>query len=255
MRRANGSKSKKQVRLSESSEMYLQIIWKLTENGGEVSITDIARALGHSLSTVSERVVRLTKAGFLRHRWREQVTMTHKGRKIACSIIRKRRLLKTFLFQMAGYGIQELHQEACRLEHVISERLADALETMLANPPYDPHGHPIPSRDGTVMKEFFKPLSSVDEGKTVRITQLKSVEPAVLEYVACLGLLPGRICTVVQKAPFQGPLTITDGSERISISYEVASIIGTYGETVSCIDAIERGRVSYMPTGRLVAGP
>ncbi|MGC8775484.1 MAG: metal-dependent transcriptional regulator [Chlorobaculum sp.] len=211
--------------LSESSEMYLQVIWRLTEKGGEVSVSDIARAMGHTLSTVSEKIVQLTEGGLLRHEWREGVSMTPKGRKAACRTIRKRRLLETFLFRMAGYGIHELHEEACRLEHLISERLSDALDRMLGYPMHDPHGHPIPARDGSVRKELLEPLSAVDEGRTVRIAQLRSADPDVLEYVARLGLLPGKSCTVIQKAPFQGPLTIADGSERVAIAFGIAAII------------------------------
>lgn len=221
----NAHSGGKPAQLSESSEMYLQVIWRLTEKGGEVSVSDIARAMGHTLSTVSEKIVRLTVGGFLRHEWREGVSMTPKGRKAACRTLRKRRLLETFLFRMAGYGIHELHEEACRLEHLISERLSDALDRMLGYPMHDPHGHPIPARDGSVRKELLEPLSAVDEGRTVRIAQLRSADPDVLEYAARLGLLPGKSCTVIQKAPFQGPLTIADGSERVAIAFEIAAII------------------------------
>ncbi|WP_245153586.1 metal-dependent transcriptional regulator [Chlorobaculum sp. 24CR] len=228
--RSSGAVGGKPEKLSESSEMYLQVIWRLTEREREVSVSDIAKAMGHSLSTVSEKIVRLTEGGLLRHEWREGVSMTPKGRQAACRTIRKRRLLETFLFKMAGYGIHELHEEACRLEHVISERLSDALDRLLGYPMHDPHGHPIPARDGSFRPELLEPLSEVDEGRTVRIAQLRSADPEVLEYTARLGLLPGRSCTVMQKAPFQGPLTIADGSERIAIAFEIASIIDVQAE-------------------------
>ena len=223
--RSSGAAGGKPEPLSESSEMYLQVIWRLTERGSEASVSDIAKAMGHSLSTVSEKIAKLTERGFLRHEWREGVSMTPRGRKAACRTIRKRRLLETFLFRKAGYGIHELHEEACRLEHLISERLSDALDRMLGYPMHDPHGHPIPARDGSVRKEPLEALSAVEEGRTVRIAQLRSADPEVLEYAARLGLLPGKRCTVMQKAPFQGPLTIADGSERVAIAFEIASII------------------------------
>jgi len=226
MRRTSGSEQSKAERLSESSEMYLQVIWRLTEKEREVSVSDISRAMGHSLSTVSEKIVRLTKAGFLRHEWREGVSITPKGRKSACRTIRKRRLIETFLFNMAGYGIHELHEEACRLEHVISERLSDALDRMLGYPRCDPHGHPIPDRDGAIAEEPLTALSSADEGRTVRIARLRSVDREVLEYAARVGLLPGRSFSVVEKAPLQGPLTLADSSgERMAISLDIASLI------------------------------
>ncbi|MBN1928881.1 MAG: metal-dependent transcriptional regulator [Chlorobiaceae bacterium] len=256
MRQTGRSAQPKAERLSESSEMYLQVIWRLTEKEREVSVSDIARAIGHSLSTVSEKIVRLTEAGFLRHEWREGVSMTPRGRKAACRTIRKRRLLETFLFRMAGYGIHELHEEACRLEHVISDRLSDALDRMLGYPRHDPHGHPIPERDGTVRKEALMALSDADQGRTVRIARLKSPDAEVLEYAARVGLLPERSFTVVEKAPLQGPLTLVDNSgERLAISFAIASLIDIHaGEKADEEDALVRGRQSLWPSFRQ-AGP
>jgi len=255
MKRTGGLKEENQERLSESSEMYLQIIWRLTEKGGEVSVTDIAKALCHTLSTVSERVVRLTEAGFLHHEWRERVSMTPRGRRRACRTIRKRRLLETFLYRMAGYGIHELHEEACRLEHIISDRLADALDRMLDFPQRDPHGHSIPGRDGAIREDALEPLSGAIEDRTVCIVRLRSADPEVLEYAARIGLLPGRSFTVAEKAPLQGPLTLVDGDRRIAISYEIASIVDIHAGQSVCPDEIARGRQSCMPSIRQVAGP
>jgi DtxR family Mn-dependent transcriptional regulator len=173
---------------------------------------------------------------------------------MACRTIRKRRLLETFLFTMAGYGIHELHEDACRLEHLISDRFADALDRMLGYPVHDPHGHPIPSSDGTLRKESLEPLSAVAEGQTVRIAQLRSADPEVLEYAARLGLLPGKSCTVIQKAPFQGPLTIADGSERIAIAFELASVIDIQASTEESPDVSDSSRQSISSFVRQSAG-
>jgi len=255
MARTNGQK-KGPDRLSESSEMYLQVIWRLTEKEREVSVTDIARAMGFSLSTVSERIVRLTDAGYLHHEWRERVSLTDKGRLVACRVIRKRRLIETFLFRMAGYGIHELHSEACKLEHVISDRLADALDRMLGYPLHDPHGHSIPERDGSVIDEPLEPLSDVESGQTVKIARLRSVNPEVLEYAANIGLVPGRSFTVVEKAPLQGPLTLTDESERIAISFEIASMIDIQaGQEGKEFEESDRGRLLSLPLLRQGTGP
>lgn len=252
---ANGKTDGKQSRPSESSEMYLQVIWRLTEKGGDVSISDIARALGHSLSTVSEKVVRLTTAGLLRHEWRERVSLTARGRKTACRTIRKRRLLETFLFRMAGYGFQELHEEACRLEHVISERFADALDRMLGYPQRDPHGHSIPARDGSVREEPLEPLSQVDEGREVRIARLRSVDAELLEYASVIGLLPGRSFTVIEKAPFEGPLTLDDGAARVAISFRIASIVDIQAGLEGDLEEPERERQPLTPSIRRSAAP
>jgi len=157
---------------------------------------------------------------------------------------------------MAGYGIHELHEEACRLEHIISERLSDALDRMLGYPMHDPHGHPIPERDGTVRKEALMALSDADHGRTVRIARLKSPDAEVLEYAARIGLLPERSFTIVEKAPLQGPLTLVDDSgERLAISFAIASLIDIHaGEKEDEEDALVRGRQSLWPSFRQ-AGP
>jgi len=232
-------------RLSESNEMYLVVIWRLTENSREVSVSDIARALGHSLSTVSEKVMRLTQSGLLHHEWRERVSMTSRGRRMACRTIRRRRLLETFLFRMAGYAIHELYEEACKLEHVISERFADELDRMLGYPQHNPHGHIIPGRDGRVRAEDLEPLSVAGESRMVRIARLRSDDSGVLAYAASLGLLPGRSFMVVEKAPLHGPMTLDDGSRCIAISHEVASIIDIHTGLDDDLDESVGGRQSF----------
>ena len=216
--------------LSESSEMYLQAVYRLTEKERGVSISAIARVLGHSLSTVSERVSRLAAAGYLSHEWREGVSLTERGHRAACRTLRKRRLIETFLFQLADYGIHELYEEACRLEHLISDRFADALDRILGFPLHDPHGHPIPTQDGMIRTEPREALSETREGNPVRIAQLRTNNPDILSYAFLLGLVPGRICTVIEKAPLQGPVTVEIGSGRVAISLAIASIIDVHAD-------------------------
>ncbi|TCD47370.1 metal-dependent transcriptional regulator [Chlorobium sp. N1] len=212
--------------LTESSEMYLQAVYRLTEKTSQTSIGAIARHMGFSLSTVSEKVRRLADEGFLRHEWREQVSLTGKGRLRALGTLRKRRLLETFLYEEAGYAIEELHEEACRLEHVISDRLADELNRLLGYPERDPHGHPVPTRDGSVADSDLASLAETGEGEEVMVAELGTSDPDLLKYAFGVGFIPGAPCRVLKKAPFRGPVTVEVGGTVEALSYEVAEIVG-----------------------------
>lgn len=210
---------------SESSEMYIQTIYRLTRKQSNASISEIAAALGYSLSTVSEKVKNLTSDGYVVHEWREHVTLSEKGLISACKMLRKRRLIETFLFRHAGYGLHEVHDEACRLEHVISERLADALDSMLDFPKTDPHGHDIPSRDGNMPKKKLTTLYETADGSAVMIAALQTTDPELLKYIADMGLTPGTRCEVIDKAPFSGPVNIKAGKRILPLSAMMASLI------------------------------
>lgn len=210
---------------SESSEMYIQTIYRLTRKQSNASISEIAAALGYSLSTVSEKVKNLTNDGYVVHEWREHVGLSEKGRITACKMLRKRRLIETFLFRHAGYGLHEVHDEACRLEHVISERLADALDDMLDFPKTDPHGHDIPSREGNMPERKLNTLYETADGLTVTIAALQTTDPELLKYITDMGLTPGTRCKVIDKAPFSGPVRIKVSERILPLSVMMASLI------------------------------
>lgn len=138
-------------KLGESNDMYLLTVYRLVERGGEVSISRLAEATGHSMSTVSEKVRLLTRRGYLLHEWRGTVTLSAEGSRYTGRLLRRRRLIETFLVRLAGYNVYDVHVDACSLEHVISDRLTDALERMLDYPRHDPHGHPVPDSEGLLM--------------------------------------------------------------------------------------------------------
>lgn len=211
--------------LSESSEMYLQTVFRLSEKSTEVTIGRIAEAMGHSLSTVSEKVRKLTEQGLLLHEWREGVALSENGKRVAGKLLRKRRLIETFLVQMAEYSPHEVYQDACCLEHVVSERLTEALDKMLDYPKKDPHGHLIPSKEGELSMKDTVPLSCIDRGTEARISAIHATDIEVMKYIDQIGLQPDCLCKVVDKAPFDGPLTIAVEDNTIAIAQNLASLI------------------------------
>lgn len=211
---------------SEATEMYLITIYRLTRKAAQASTTDIATLLGVSPPSVSERIKRLAEQGYLNHEWREGTTLTPKGEQVAINILRKHRLLETFLAQMAGYDIDEIHDEACKMEHAISNRLADRLEAMLNYPNVDPHGHPIPAQDGRVDALKYPLLAEADTNETVIIKQVSDWNLEQLRYLKELGLTPGAQVTIIDKAPFDGPLTLQVDNRIVALAPELAREIG-----------------------------
>jgi DtxR family Mn-dependent transcriptional regulator len=182
--------------------------------------------LGVSPPSVSERIKRLAEQDLLNHEWREGTTLTDRGERIAISVLRKHRLIETFLVEKAGYDLDEVHDEACKIEHAISERLADQLAIMLDNPQLDPHGHPIPTKQGEVAAPKTMPLVDVAPGQTVIIHQVSDWDQEQLSYLKNLGLIPGTVLTILDQAPFDGPITLGLNDTTVALSRAMAQEVG-----------------------------
>jgi DtxR family Mn-dependent transcriptional regulator len=214
---------------SESTEMYLITVYRLTRLSPRASTKDMATLLQISQPSVSEQLKRLTQQGYLSYQWREGATLTKRGERIAINVLRKHRLLETFLAQMAGYDLDEVHVEACDMEHAISDRFADRLEIMLGCPTVDPHGHAIPNKNGDITEFEYSPLADVSPGQIVIIRQVSDWEPRELQYLCRLGLIPGTEIKVSTVAPFDGPLTLEVSGQNVAIAREIARKIGVSG--------------------------
>ena len=211
---------------TEATEMYLITVYRLTRQLSRASTKDIATLLKISQPSVSEQLKRLTKQGYLNYQWREGATLTEKGERIAINVLRKHRLIETFLVKMANYTIDEIHDEACQIEHAISDRLADQLEVILDYPKVDPHGHAIPDKDGVVAHPNYLSLAEVSSGETVTIRRVSDWEQEELRYLCALGLVPGTRVIVSNVAPFDGPLSLEIDGENIAVARPLAEKIG-----------------------------
>ncbi len=207
---------------TESTEMYLITIYRLTLKAMYASTSDIAATLDVSLPSVSEKVRRLAEQGYVYHEWRQGVSLTARGREVALNVLRKHRLAATFLVQMAGYLLDEVYEEACRLEHVMSDRLADRLEELLGYPRVDPYGYPIPGKDGTIAMEHYPTLACVSAGATVVVQRINDLDQARLRYISELGLVPNAQVEVLEVAPFEGPLVLKIDDRTVAIAYAIA---------------------------------
>ena len=174
---------------------------------------------------MSEKVHRLEEDGFITYEAHEGAALTDKGRRIAINVLRKHRLLKVFLVNMAEYTIDEVYEEACKLEHVITDRLADSLEKLLNYPEVDPHGYPIPKKDGTVAVTHYQTLNDFAPGDAVIVRRIEPLNKEKLTYLRTLGLIPDTQVTILEIAPFDGPLTIQVGERILAIAPSLAQEI------------------------------
>lgn len=211
---------------TESTEMYLITVYRLTRRAAHATTKEIATLMGVSAPSASERVKRLAEQGYLNHEWREGTTLTPEGERIAINVLRKHRLMETFLVKLAGYALNEIHDEACQLEHAMTDRLADRLEEMLGYPEFDPHGHPIPTKTGQVTQSHYPSLVDVAPGETVVVQQVSDWDGAQLSYLCQVGLVPGVRVTVVEVAPFEGPMTLKIGEQTVAVAQNIARVVG-----------------------------
>jgi|SRR5690625_449390 len=209
--------------LSQSVEDYIKSIYRLeAENEGKgVPTTRIADYVGVSSASVTNMIKRLAKMGLVNYESYYGTTLTASGKKIALEIIRHHRLLELYLMEVMGYSWDEVHDEAEKLEHHISERFEEKIAELLDHPTHDPHGDPIPSKDGVMPEVATQPLTEAGKGEKLIIGRVLDQNPELLRYLDKIGLIPGADVVVVDKAPFQGPLTLRiEGREQV-IGHEV----------------------------------
>jgi DtxR family Mn-dependent transcriptional regulator len=174
--------------LSPTAEDYVKIVWSATEwSDSRVTTKQLAERLGVSAPTVSENVRKLVAAGLLDHRPYGAITLTAEGERRALDMVRRHRLIETFLVTQLGYGWDEVHDEAEVLEHACSPRMIDALDRLLGHPTRDPHGDPIPSAAGRIVSLDGTNLAHAAPGAWT-VARLSDADPAVLRDLAALGL-------------------------------------------------------------------
>jgi DtxR family Mn-dependent transcriptional regulator len=214
--------------LSRSVEDYLKEVYGLTEEGEAATTSGLAVRLGLSPAAVTGMVKKLTEAGHLEHIPYRGVRLTAAGRRAALAIVRRHRVLETYLITKLGYDWASVHGEAERLEHATSDELVDRMAAALGDPRYDPHGAPIPSREGEIERPQLRPLAEVAVGEPVALRQVGDDDPDRLRYLKALGLLPGTALLVAVKQPFGGPITLflggPGGPERV-IGAELAATL------------------------------
>jgi DtxR family transcriptional regulator, Mn-dependent transcriptional regulator len=197
--------------LTAPAEDCLKAVYELERAGAGAPVTtnDLAHRLTLAAASVTGMVKRLAGQGLIDHARYRGVRLTDEGRRTALRTLRRHRVIETYLVSALGFGWDRVHEEAERLEHSASDELVDRMAVALGNPAVDPHGAPIPTRDGGIIEgPAGRPLSDLAAGERGRIARVEDEDGDRLRYLATLGIRPGVEFEIVDRAPFGGPLTV-----------------------------------------------
>jgi len=205
---------KEDLAVSSAVEDYAKAIYALEERAeGAVSTNALAERMGVTAGSASNMVKRLDALGLVTHTPYHGVQLTPKGVRIALEVLRHHRLLELYLTESLGVPWDRVHDEAEVLEHVLSEELEELIAAKLGNPTHDPHGDPIPTRDGHIAASATASLQSLDLGARGTFVRISDSDPEMLRYLAARGIAPGDEFEIVDRQPFDGPLFARFGKD------------------------------------------
>jgi DtxR family Mn-dependent transcriptional regulator len=201
------------MQISSSVEDYAKAIYALQERGDGCAVTTnaLAERLGVTPASASAMAKKLDAMGLVSHVPYKGVELTPTGSAVALEVIRHHRLLEAYLSESLGVPWDRVHDEAEVLEHVLSEELEELIAAKLGNPTHDPHGDPIPTADGEIDEAPTRALSDLDPGARGVFVRVSDSDPDMLRYLAERGIAPGDRFEVLQREPFEGPLTVRFG--------------------------------------------
>jgi DtxR family Mn-dependent transcriptional regulator len=213
---------------TQTVEKYLKAIHRLLEEDERVGTSALAETLGVRPASVTGMLQRLSQSDppLLEYQPQKGVAFTEAGRKVALRAIRHHRLLELYLYQLLGYSWDRVHDEAERMDHVISDEFGDKLSELMNNPRFDPHGDPIPTRDLKLPQRNLISLRELTIGQGRIIRRVGRDDPEFLRYLNELGLMPGKHVKLLRREPFNGPITLEVKIGKVSmerlIGYEIA---------------------------------
>ena len=205
-------------------EDYLKVIYVLVQERGEerASTSAISERMDVSAASATNMMQKLAEMRLVDYVPYHGVSLTDAGEKIALEVIRHHRLIELYLAEALGYSWDTVHEEAERLEHVISEEFEDRIDAMLGHPTTDPHGDPIPPKTGRPPVRASRPLSDAEPGQSVVVRRVSDRDGELLRQLASLDLVPGTRVRVVGRDPAGGPLTLERENRRLSVGEEIA---------------------------------
>ena len=212
--------------LSQTEENYLKVIYSLEiSNSNNVSTTLISEAIKTKASSVTDMIQKLADKDLVHYKKYQGVSLTKIGQKIAVEIVRKHRLWEVFLLNKLNYNWDEVHELAEQLEHIKSDTLIDKLEAFLEFPTHDPHGDPIPDKEGNIEHHNDTMLSSVETGKSCVVIGIKDSSDPFLKFLDKLQIQLGSTLKVISKEPFDNSMLLKTESASISISNQISKNI------------------------------
>jgi DtxR family Mn-dependent transcriptional regulator len=222
---------------AESTEEYLEAIYRLEREGPGVTTSGLAADLGVAPASVSGMLKKLASDGYLTYTARSHAALTDDGLAIAVRVLRRNRLAEVFLHDVLGMPWDEVHAEACKLEHAISDRVEERLVAVLGDPSVCPHGHPIPSLERVAPPRCTLRLAEALLGTTVRIVEVVEDVPEMLRRLDRAGLRPGATVTVVERAGTGASVLVESEAGRTAIPIELARLVAVAAEADSALSA------------------
>jgi DtxR family Mn-dependent transcriptional regulator len=219
------------MQITAAMEDYLKVIYRLSEDGHRPTTQAIAERLGVAAPSVTGMLKRLAELKLVEHERYRLAQLTPTGRKVALEIVRHHRLLELYLAEALGYSWDEVHDEAERLEHTISEEFEARIDAALGFPTTDPHGDPIPSAAGAISRVSSDRLSSLQAGESATISRVSDADAEKLRYLGSIGLFPDAEVTVLDRLPFNGPLRVRIGADDHFVGNELADAIHVRRDT------------------------
>src|SRR5215218_9269803 len=214
------------VELSDAIQDYLKELYKLHAVGERGTTSTVARRMGVSPPSATAMIKKLAELGLVEHTPYKGARLTEEGERTALEVVRHHRLLEQYLAQTLGLSIDEVHAEADRLEHALSEELEAHIDRTLGYPTHDPHGDPIPDANLRIAEGGLRSLAALETGDEATIRRVPDSDVELLRYLSRLRLTPGRRVRIAGIEPFGGPVTIAVGTARHPISRELAGLIG-----------------------------
>lgn len=215
--------------LSATMRDYLAEIYRLSDRGsneqGYISTSALADLLDVSAPAVNRMVTRLRELGLLQHEPYQGIRLTEDGRREALKQLRKHRIVEAFLVNTMGFGWHEVHNEADAIGKTITEPLVERMAAMAGNPQFCPHGEPIPTPEGDIEDLHDMLVTQAPHHQPLAITRVRTREPDRLEYIAALHLVPGTQVSIINAAPFHGPIQLSLGKEFRIIGHNLAEMI------------------------------
>ncbi len=211
--------------LTQSMENYLKAMFEILEHDERATTSSIADRMGIAAPSVTAMVKKLAELKLVAHEPYQGVTLTRVGEMAAIEVVRHHRLIEKYLADALGVPWDLVHDEAEKLEHVISEDLEDRIDGALGHPTVDPHGAPIPARDGTVVRVIARPLSDAAHGDRVVVVEVDDRDPNLLRYLGERQLYPGTLVEVVRVEPYGGPTVLRVGESEFSIGRDAVAMI------------------------------
>ncbi|GJM45307.1 MAG: DNA-binding protein [Gemmatimonadota bacterium] len=216
-------------------EDYVKAIYKVSQTAERVTPSAVAEGLDISLAAVTKMVRRLVEKRLVVYERGEGIELTPSGTQVALEMIRHHRLLELYLHQALGYPWDRVDEEAEKLEHVISEEFEDRIDSLLGHPTHDPHGAPIPTKDGKIDDTRHPALADIEPGSTVLVRCVRDRDPEMLRYLGRLGLYPDTLVEVVDREPFGGPMRLRVAGNPCDVGEELArNVFVSLGEESEC---------------------